>query len=129
MSEMHEPSADDLIARQFAGHFVRHDDRMWFDLRTAREVVEFCTGHTGHTGQGIAVVRLDDEWDWPEGRQHGSYDNRTVLQRSLTWREVVKTCAERTEMYLETWRWRPEEPGYAISFTFYTETAWQEHYA
>jgi len=123
MSEMHEPSANDLIERRFAGQFVRHDEGMWFGLHTAREVVEFCTG------QGIAIVRLDDEWDWPEGRQYGSYDNRTVLQRSLTWREVVKTCAERAEMYLETWRWRPEEPGYVVSFTFYSEAAWQVHYA
>jgi hypothetical protein len=123
MSEMHEPSAGDLIARHFAGRFVRHDEGMWFDLQIAREVVEFCAS------QWIAVVRLDDEWDWPEGRQCGSYDNRMVLQRSLTWREVVKTCAERAGMYLEAWRWRPEERGFAVSFTFYTEAAWQEHYA
>jgi hypothetical protein len=123
MSEMHEPSADDLIARHFAERFVRRDDRMWFDLHTAREVVEFCVSH------GIAVVRLDEEWDWPEGRQHGTYDNRIVLQRSLTWREVVKTCAERAQRYLETWRRRPEEPGFVLSFTFYSAAAWNEHYA
>lgn len=96
---------------------------MWFDVDIAWEVVEFCVSH------GIAVVRLDDEWDWPEGRQHGTYDNRTVLQRSLTWREVVKTCAERAQRYLETWRRGQEGPGFAVSFMFYSAAAWHEHYA
>ena len=121
MSEMHEPSTDDFIAHHFAGRFARHDEGMWFDTHTAREVVEFCAS------QEIAVVRLDDEWDWPQCRQHGSYDNRTVLQRSLTWREVVETCAERAQMYFETWVL--EQPGYAVCFTFYTSVARQEHYA
>jgi hypothetical protein len=121
MSEMHEPSADDLIARRFAGRFVRHDERMWFDTPTAREVVGVCVS------QGIAVVRIDEEWYWPEGRQQGSYDNRTVLQRSLTWHEVVETCADRAQLYLETIG--PERPESASSFTFYNEAVWQEQYA
>jgi hypothetical protein len=76
----------------------------------------------------IAVVRMDAEWDRPEGRQHAFYDNRTVLQRSLTWREVVETCADRAQMYVfETWV--PEQAGFAVSFMFYTKAAWQEHYA
>ena len=116
MSEMHEPSADDLIARHFSGRFVLHIGGMWFDLHTAREVVEFCAS------QGIAVVRMDAEWDWPEGRQHAMYDN---LQRSLTWREIVQECAECAQMYFQTWV--AEEAGFAVSFTFFTEAVWQEH--
>lgn len=119
MSQAHEPSADDLIARRFAGRFVRRDDGAWFDRRTAEEVVAFCANH------GIAIVRTDAEWDWPEGRQHAIYDNRTVLQRSLTWQEVLETCTERTHNYLVTWV--PAPPGLAVSFTWYTEVAWQEH--
>jgi hypothetical protein len=121
MSEIYEPSADDLIARRFAGRFFRHDESMWFDMPTAQEVVEFCVS------QGIAVVRIDDEWDWPEGRQQGSYDNRVVPQRSLTWDEVVQTCGDRAQMYFKVVV--SERPEYAASFAFYTEAAWQEQYA
>ena len=117
MSEMHEPSADDLIARHFSGRFVLHDGGMWFDLHAAQEVVEFCAS------QGIAVVRMVAEWDWPEGRQHAMYDN---LQRSLTWREIVQECAEYAQMYFQTgWRKRldlpspsrssPKRPGKSIT--------------
>lgn len=121
MSEMHDPSPDFLIAHLFAGRFARHDDAIWFDGPTAREVVEFCAA------QGIAIVCIDEEWDWPEGRQHGIVDHRTVLQRSLTWREVVETCADRARLHLGTWAM--DEPGAVVSFRFYTEAAWLDHYA
>ena len=121
MREMHDPSSDFLIAHYYAGRFARHDDMMWFDGPTACEVVEFCAT------QGIAVVRIDEEWDWPEGRQHGIVDHGKVLQRSLTWNEVVETCAGRARLHLGTRVM--DEPGAAVSFTFYTETAWLEHYA
>lgn len=121
MSETHGPSPDDHIARHFAGRFVRRDEKMWFDMPTAREVVKFCVS------QEIAVVCIDEEWDSPEGRQRGIYDNRTVLPRSLTWPEVVETCAERAQMFFATWT--PEQPGFGASFTYYTEADWQEQYA
>ena len=122
MSDMqHEPSADDLVARHFAGRFVRRDEGMWFDRQTAQEVLEFCTSN------GIAVVQIDAEWDWPEGRQHSIADNRTVLQRSLSWQEVLETCTERARMLVRDHL--VGEAGYEVAFTCYSEATWQDHYA
>jgi hypothetical protein len=123
MSEMqHEPSADDLIARHFAGRFVRRDEGMWFDRRTAQEVLEFCTTHR------IAVVRIDEAWDWPhEGRQLAIMDNRTVLQRSLSWQEVLETCYWRARTLVADHL--KGEAGFEVAFTYYTEDTWQDHYA
>jgi hypothetical protein len=119
MSERHEPSADDLIARHFAGRFVRRDERMWFDRQTAQEVLAFCATH------GIAVIRIDEEWDMPQqGRQHATMDNQTVLQRSLSWQEVLETSAGRARRYHMM-----GDAGGEVAFTYYAEAAWQDQYA
>src|SRR5262249_17024964 len=63
---------------------VLSDEVIGFDLPTPTMVTEVCAS------EGIAFLRVDEEWKWQTGRRQFDADHTTMLRRSLTWMEVVQ---------------------------------------